>query len=313
MRIQVICLAALWLASACAHPRAVVAVAATHTPPRAANPALGRLEAGPWRIVETTLEGETRTGGDQGFLVARGDRFLVVEADGKIDDHGKLDALDDGRLSLRSNDVLMELALRALADDQVALEGTATMKVGGRGDIRMVLTPAVPPPATYRPQSLIEAAALGDVPVIAEMLAAKQDVNQVVDGVTPLMKAAAFGHASAVAALLDAGARTDLRGPSGSTALLLAVDGDPETVDLLLAHGADVHVFDSDHNSPLKLALVYGSTPIARALIAAGADPHEGEAEGHSLLAQFPQAKEVLVSTPPAQSGLVKAAATQKK
>ena len=63
-------------------------------------------------------------------------------------------------------------------------------------------------------------------------------------GWAPIHKAAVYGYRGIVSLLLDAGADADVRTGEGATLMYLALTGnfaDPETVALLLAHGADVN------------------------------------------------------------------------
>ena len=95
--------------------------------------------------------------------------------------------------------------------------------------------------------------------------------------------AAVFGRA--VVALLVAsapalGAQTPVRGnadadPSGSTALHRAVESDDaQAVERLVRGGADVNAATRYRVTPLSIAILRGNVDIARALLAAGANPN---------------------------------------
>lgn len=101
-------------------------------------------------------------------------------------------------------------------------------------------------------------------------------------GVTPLHVASHWGHAGAVRALLKADADTEAIG-SDVTSLVLAVwEGHEEVVGLLLEHGADVHVRDSEGQQPLHIAAVLGHLGMVKQLLSYGADIDAKDAQGRS-------------------------------
>ena len=72
--------------------------------------------------------------------------------------------------------------------------------------------------------------------------------------------------------LLDAPVSVDAPDSRGRTALLLAASrGQAESVDVLLAHGADPNAVDASGMTPLKAALGAGQPAIVAALRRAGA------------------------------------------
>ena len=128
---------------------------------------------------------------------------------------------------------------------------------------------------------LREAAALGDLPrlkeLIAEADAATIDARGA-DGWTALHLAAFFGRAEAVAALLEAGAdaRAVSANATANTPLHAALAGCAglDIVDALLARGADAGAAAGAGVTPLHLAAKRGDAAIAKRLLARGADPH---------------------------------------
>ena len=91
-------------------------------------------------------------------------------------------------------------------------------------------------------------------------------------GVTPLMLAAANGHADFLARLLELGANPALQDHEGRTALHLAAEnGCGAAANALVANGAEVDAVDRYGNTPLHFAAANGHAGIAECLLAAGA------------------------------------------
>lgn len=105
-------------------------------------------------------------------------------------------------------------------------------------------------------------------------------------GVTPMMKAARYGHAATVCLLLSRGARVGLLDQSNSTALHEAVlGGNPAVVELLLKAGADPNLkTESLEETPLHHAVFYGGPEIVRQLIAARVNLEARDHEGKTAL-----------------------------
>jgi ankyrin repeat protein len=88
-------------------------------------------------------------------------------------------------------------------------------------------------------------------------------------GWTPLLMAAAFGPPEAVKVLLNAGARIDAQDYRGFTPLMLAVGTDRydrRTVNMLVAHGADLRPTNHDGETSLDWAQKFGDPEVIRAL-----------------------------------------------
>ncbi len=129
--------------------------------------------------------------------------------------------------------------------------------------------------------SVVLLAAYYQEPVIAARLAAERDD-------LTIFEASAVGRERRVEAILDADpAQLDAVADDGFTPLgLAAFFGQPEVVDLLLAHGANVNL--ASHNpmrvAPLHSAVAQRRIDIARRLIAHGADVNAAQADDFTPL-----------------------------
>lgn len=123
-----------------------------------------------------------------------------------------------------------------------------------------------------------------DDKILDEVFRHRFDLNQTVDGTTPLAVGISSGNLPAVRRLLQAGARTDSRTERGYTPLYLAVSsalqgkaGGLDMVRLLLQEGADPNV-PANNGSPPLAAVVGASAQndaraaeLARILLRGGA------------------------------------------
>ena len=151
-------------------------------------------------------------------------------------------------------------------------------------------------------QEFIDAAAQGDVAKVKEMLQADPSLAQTKDenGLSVILKATYYGKRDVVEALLASGVELNLfeaaatgqtdrvrtlieedpalvnsYSPDGFTPLSLGVFfGHPETVDALLAAGAEVNAASRETMklTPLASAMATAQNEIARTLIAHGAN-----------------------------------------
>ncbi len=160
----------------------------------------------------------------------------------------------------------------------------------------------------YHVSPLSEAARYGSAPLVEALLKAGASPNTLTTerGETVLMTASRTGNVAAVKTLLDQGADANAKESfRGQTSLMwAAAENHPDVVKLLLAHGADPKVLSSDRDTtPPKLmagtpaapisrggltALIFaarqGSIESAEALIQAGADINQGDADGNTPL-----------------------------
>ena len=97
--------------------------------------------------------------------------------------------------------------------------------------------------------------------------------------------AAEAGQASAVRALLDAGADMNATQPDGTTALhWAAFRNDAEVAELLVRAGADPNARNAYGTHPLSLACTNGSSRLVKLLLQAGADPNAALESGETAL-----------------------------
>lgn len=133
---------------------------------------------------------------------------------------------------------------------------------------------------------LFEAAGLGDDGRVRAILdSGREAVHELSgDGWTALHLAAAFGTPTVVATLLEYGARVDAvsRNAQENQPLhaALALGRNPETVRLLLAHGAQADAEQNGGFTPIFSAAAANRRDLAELLLAHGADPRHPSAEG---------------------------------
>ncbi len=132
--------------------------------------------------------------------------------------------------------------------------------------------------------ALYEAAYFGQVRVLEKLIAKGYDVNERnspdIDGgysgavnATPLFGAALNGCTEAAEILLRHGANLHMRCEDEQTPLMAAcIEGSPDMVRLLLAHGAKLEERDESGYTPLLLACEHADEDVIRELLAHGAD-----------------------------------------
>src|SRR5688500_13166304 len=131
--------------------------------------------------------------------------------------------------------------------------------------------PTIADPAATRLADLLRA---GDLTAFNAAVASDPAaVNKpATGGATPLMFAALYGNAAAVATLIQRGADVNAANDEGATALMWAVT-DLEKTTLLLDAGANVNAASADARTPLIIAAgIRGAAPVVRLLLEKGAD-----------------------------------------
>jgi ankyrin repeat protein len=127
---------------------------------------------------------------------------------------------------------------------------------------------------------IFEAAAVGDTLRIEDILTLDPAAVHTFsgDGWTPLHLAAGFGTPDTVEVLLQHGARVDTvsNNPQRNQPLhaVMALSRNPETVELLLNEGAQPDAVQTGGFTPLFSAASANRKDLAAMLLARGADPH---------------------------------------
>jgi uncharacterized protein len=119
--------------------------------------------------------------------------------------------------------------------------------------------------------------------VVKLLLDAGADVN----ATTPLGESALFppsrrGRVDIVRDLLEAGANPNIQDESGMTALMIAAAQGQGVVRLLLESGASPKVVDKDGWSPLMWAAAHGDLEIVKTLVAAGSELNQQNNKGET-------------------------------
>jgi uncharacterized protein len=130
--------------------------------------------------------------------------------------------------------------------------------------------------------SLVDAARQGDRQAVRSLLngGAKVDIAGA-DGMTALIWAARLNDAEMAALLLRAGADVKAANDYGVTALYAAAaNADPQIVEKLLTAGADANARLLSGETPLMEAAERGNLETVRVLVSRGADPNAREANG---------------------------------
>lgn len=121
-------------------------------------------------------------------------------------------------------------------------------------------------------KTLHKAAGEGDLASVKLLIANGANVNEKVDGFTPLHTSAERGHKDVVELLIQNGADVNAKGNQNWTPLhLAATAGRRDVAEILIAKGADVNAKDLDGRSPLWWAQVKRQTQIVELLRRRGA------------------------------------------
>jgi ankyrin repeat protein len=131
---------------------------------------------------------------------------------------------------------------------------------------------------------LFSAVRAGDAGRVRALMQSRVDANVRDDlGATPLMYAAALPSQDCVLALLAGGADVNAATATGSTPLMWAT-GQPANVRLLIDRGAEVNAKSKSNVTALLTATRRPNIESMRILLARGANPKAGPADGSDLL-----------------------------
>lgn len=96
------------------------------------------------------------------------------------------------------------------------------------------------------------------------------------------------GRTAELSEFLDHGLQVDFQDDAGNTFLMLAAySGQADTVEMLLARGADANTRNARDQSPVAGAMFKGEDAIVAHLIAAGADLEAGTPSARATAAMF--------------------------
>jgi ankyrin repeat protein len=117
------------------------------------------------------------------------------------------------------------------------------------------------------------------------LLTDKKAINDVVNGMTPIMLAASRGNVEIIDLLFTQGADPNKRGSMQRTALQYAVEKNRiEAAERLLAYGADIDAYDNGRLTPLIMAANRGYTELGLLFIEKGADVNIQHSAGWTAL-----------------------------
>jgi len=118
-----------------------------------------------------------------------------------------------------------------------------------------------------------------------QLFSDKESINEVVNGMTPIMLAAARGDIEIIDLLFTQGADLNKRGSMQRTALQYATEKNHiKAVKRLLAYGAEIDAYDDGRLTPLVMAASRGYSELALLYIDKGADVNIQHIQGWTAL-----------------------------
>lgn len=154
---------------------------------------------------------------------------------------------------------------------------------GDPGAVQAILDQGLSPdapiggPAADPVLPLHRAAANDQAEIVAVLIDAGATVDATTSGSTPLMLAASSAGPDTIEALLAGGADISRPNPSFYSATawhLAAKDGNVEALQIFLDAGVDIDLVDTTDTTALIYASFYGETEAVRFLVDHGADPN---------------------------------------
>jgi ankyrin repeat protein len=112
-----------------------------------------------------------------------------------------------------------------------------------------------------------------------------ESINEVVEGMTPIMLAASRGNVEIIDLLFTQGADPNKRGSMDRTALQYATEKNHiEAAKRLLAYGADIDAYDNGRLTPLVMAASRGYSELGVLFVEKGADVNIQHVDGWTAL-----------------------------
>lgn len=139
---------------------------------------------------------------------------------------------------------------------------------------------------TVGAQDVFEAARTGDMTAMESLCGATPAVLNAAndEGYTPLMLAAYYGHEEMASYLVKNGALIDGKSKYGTPIMAATVKNNETIVDVLLAHGADPNIQDTNGKNALLYCATFGLNTIAEKLLKAGANANLKDNTGNRAL-----------------------------
>lgn len=169
--------------------------------------------------------------------------------------------------------------------DEIALHSAAQLAHRSTVELLLAWGSDVGAPSKLSGTPLHEAARFADAAIIEILLShgAEIEVRDNLDQ-TPLHEAVGLNNIETTRALLDAGASVESRDGFGETALLNLREDSVEFVELLVAHGSDLHARAIRGNTLLHTAAVFALPRVTRFLLERGLDPAATLEDGSTVL-----------------------------
>ena len=135
-------------------------------------------------------------------------------------------------------------------------------------------------------QNIFKLIRAGDIVQLKKLVAAGENIKQKdYKGLTPLMRAAAFGHTDIVKFLLRKGADVHGRDNNGNTPLKHAAWSDKtQIIDLLVAKGADLEAKNNLGTTAIWSAVITGRVNMVENMIGHGANMNVANQYGMSAI-----------------------------
>lgn len=152
--------------------------------------------------------------------------------------------------------------------------------------VLLVLGSSLPVHAATYNKSFFKAIRSADLLKVKQAIDEGQDIHQKdYKGISPLMRAASFGHTKIVKLLLAKGANVNDADNDGDSPLKHAAWSDKvEIIDLLVAKGAELEAKNKLGTTPIWSAVITGRVAMVKRLVEHGANPNTPNQYGMSAI-----------------------------